>query len=100
VARLADHDVPFAPINDIETVVADPQVQHLGLIVPLDGRQQGGHFAVRPAVQFDGEHADRVSAAPQLDQHGAAIRKALEHADAWPAPGSSVPARPVAVAGP
>ena len=99
VARLAAHDVPFAPINDVETVVADPQVQHLGLIVPVAERQQGGQSAVRPAVQFDGEHALEVSAAPQLDQHGAAIRKALEHADAWPASGLTNPARSVAVAG-
>jgi crotonobetainyl-CoA:carnitine CoA-transferase CaiB-like acyl-CoA transferase len=96
-ARLAAHDVPFAPINDIESVVADPQAQHLGLIVPVADHQQGGHSAVRPAVQFDGERAGTVSAAPQLDQHGAAIRSALGQGSEWPAQPDIAPARSVAV---
>ena len=72
--RLNDNDVPFAPINGIDAVVEDPQVGHLGLIVPVNDAQQGGRAAVRPALQFDGERARSVSAAPLLDQHGAAIR--------------------------
>ena len=72
--RLQANDVPFAPINGIDAVVEDPQVGHLGLIVPVNGAQQGGRQAVRPALQFDGERAQAVSAAPLLDQHGAAIR--------------------------
>jgi len=84
VERLAANDVPFAPINDVQTVVADPQVQHLGLIVPVQEWQQGARSAVRPAVQFDGERADAVRAAPQLDQHGAVIRAAFEGGSAWP----------------
>ncbi len=83
--RLNANDVPFAPINGIDAVVEDPQVAHLGLIVPVDGAQQGGHEAVRPALQFDGERARSVSAAPLLDQHGAAIRAAVRDARHWPA---------------
>jgi crotonobetainyl-CoA:carnitine CoA-transferase CaiB-like acyl-CoA transferase len=83
--RLAAHDVPFAPINDVEAVVADPQVRHLGLIVPVQDWQQGARSAVRPAVQFDGESASAVLAAPQLNQHGAAIRAALAGGGTWPA---------------
>jgi crotonobetainyl-CoA:carnitine CoA-transferase CaiB-like acyl-CoA transferase len=77
--------VPFAPINGIDAVVEDPQVAHLGLIVPVDGAEQGGREAVRPALQFDGERARAVSAAPLLDQHGGAIRAALGEARGWPA---------------
>jgi len=73
-ARLSANDVPFAPINGIDAVVEDPQVGHLGLIVPVNGVEQGGRQAVRPPLQFDGERAHAVSAAPLLDQHGAAIR--------------------------
>src|SRR4029077_7089319 len=40
--RLGRHDVPFAPINSVETVVADPQVRHLGLMVPVEERSEGG----------------------------------------------------------
>jgi len=84
-ARLNENDVPFAPINGIDAVVEDPQVGHLGLIVPVDDAQQGGREAVRPALQFDGERARSVSAAPLLDQHGAAIRAAVNDSRHWPA---------------
>ena len=83
-ARLNENDVPFAPINGIDSVVEDPQVAHLGLIVPVSGAQQGGREAVRPAMQFDGDRARSVSAAPLLDEHGAAIRAAINDSRHWP----------------
>jgi hypothetical protein len=58
---------------------------HLGLIVPVHGAQQGGREAVRPPLQFDGERAGSVTAAPLLDQHGAAIRAAVNDSRRWPA---------------
>jgi crotonobetainyl-CoA:carnitine CoA-transferase CaiB-like acyl-CoA transferase len=82
--RLNASDVPFAPINGIDAVVADPQVGHLGLIVPVSGAQEGGREAVRPPLQFDGERAHSVSAAPLLDQHGDAIRAGLNEGRHWP----------------
>ena len=84
--RLSRHDVPFAPINNIEAVVTDPQVRHLGLVVPVDARREGASFAVRPPLQFDGSRADAVSAAPLLNQDGEAIRAALAASRDWPAP--------------
>jgi crotonobetainyl-CoA:carnitine CoA-transferase CaiB-like acyl-CoA transferase len=83
-AKLDANDVPFAPINGIDQVVADPQVAHLGLIVPVEGVREGGREAVRPPLQFDGQRARAVTAAPLLDQHGAAIRAAALAAQAWP----------------
>jgi crotonobetainyl-CoA:carnitine CoA-transferase CaiB-like acyl-CoA transferase len=82
--RLRDHDVPHAPINGVDEVVADPQVAHLGLIVPVE-TAHGGERAVRPPVRFAGERARSVRAAPLLDEHGAAIREALADAAGWPA---------------
>ena len=38
-----------------------------------------------PPLQFDGERARAVSAAPLLDQHGAAIRAAVNDSRHWPA---------------
>jgi crotonobetainyl-CoA:carnitine CoA-transferase CaiB-like acyl-CoA transferase len=72
--RLGANDVPFAPINRIDQVVQDPQVRHLGLVVPVE-RAHGGKQAVRPAVQFDGVRATHVTTAPLLDEHGADIRR-------------------------
>ena len=81
--HLGEHDVPFAPINPVDKVVEDPQVRHLGIVVPVRGAH-GGAAAVRPAIQFDGERADSVRTAPLLDEHGAAIRAALAHGLDWP----------------
>ena len=81
--HLGEHDVPFAPINAVDKVVEDPQVRHLGIVVPVRGAHGGG-AAVRPAIQFDGERADSVRTAPLLDEHGAAIRAALARGQDWP----------------
>ena len=69
--RLRRHDVPHAPINGVDEVVADPQVGHLGLIVPVE-------------TAHGGERARRVHAAPLLDEHGAEIREALGRGVRWP----------------
>jgi crotonobetainyl-CoA:carnitine CoA-transferase CaiB-like acyl-CoA transferase len=81
--RLGANDVPFAPINPIDRVVDDPQVRHLGIVVPVQDAH-GGHSAVRPAIQFDGERATSVRTAPLIDEHGAAIRAALARGQQWP----------------
>jgi crotonobetainyl-CoA:carnitine CoA-transferase CaiB-like acyl-CoA transferase len=86
VERLSQNDVPFAPINRIDEVVEDPQVRHLGLIVPVEGAHAGKQ-AVRPAVQFDGARAARVRTAPLLNEHGAAIRQSLSGDGGWPLAG-------------
>jgi crotonobetainyl-CoA:carnitine CoA-transferase CaiB-like acyl-CoA transferase len=81
--RLRRHDVPHAPINGVDEVVADPQVAHLGLVVPVEPAH-GGDRAVRPAVRFAGERARSVNAAPLLDEHGAEIRESLGGGGRWP----------------
>ena len=94
--RLDAHDVPFAPINGIDAVVDDPQTRHLGLVVPVESAKEGGRLAVRPALQFDGRRASSVTAAPLLDEHGAAIRAALARETGWPAVSSDSVARKAA----
>ena len=93
--RLNAHDVPFAPINGIDAVVADPQVRHLGLIVPVASPGEGGRFAVRSPVQFDTQRASEVSAAPLLDQHGSEIRAVVMKERRWPARSPSIGPRRV-----
>lgn len=84
IARLGGNDVPYAPINTIDEVVHDPQVEHLQLIVPVESAH-GGTQAVRPPVQFGGARSASVRAAPLLDEHGTAIREALARGENWPA---------------
>ena len=83
VERLGGNDVPFAPINKVDAAVKDPQVQHLGLMVPVEQPHAATH-AVRPAVQFDGQRADAVHPAPLINEHGDAIRAQLAKSSAWP----------------
>ena len=92
--RLSAHDVPFAPINGIDAVVADPQARHLGLVVPVTSAKEGGRQAVRPPVQFDGQRASVVSAAPLLDEHGDEIRAAIRDGR-WPSQPTPISARRV-----
>ena len=84
VERLRAQDVPHAPVNRIDEVVHDPQVEHLGVIVPVEAPHAATQ-SVRPAFQFDGVRARSVRAAPLLDEHGQAIRAALARGDSWPA---------------
>jgi crotonobetainyl-CoA:carnitine CoA-transferase CaiB-like acyl-CoA transferase len=63
--------------------VEDPQVEHLGIVVPIESPHEATH-AVRPPAQFDGARAHSVRAAPLLDEHGAAIRGELAQGVAWP----------------
>ncbi|WP_127090519.1 CaiB/BaiF CoA transferase family protein [Aquabacter cavernae] len=85
VERFSKFDVPFAPINSIPEVVDDPQVSHLGMIVPVKERSEGASLSVRPAFSFDRQRADAVKAAPTVNEDGDTIRKALvRDRDAWP----------------
>src|SRR5580698_6850718 len=81
--RLRAADVPHAAVNRINEVVNDPQVKHLGVVVPIESPHTATE-AVRPAVRFDGHRATSVRPAPLLDQHGKAIRAALDQDTAWP----------------
>jgi crotonobetainyl-CoA:carnitine CoA-transferase CaiB-like acyl-CoA transferase len=81
--KLGRNDVPYAPINSVDEVIHDPQVQHLGLIVPVEAAH-GGTQAVRPPVQFAGVRSGSVRAAPLLDEHGAAIRDEFARRQRWP----------------
>ena len=83
VERLQHNDVPYAPINRIDEVVKDPQVEHLGAIVPIEN-PHGARFAVRPPIQFGGTRAGSVRAAPMLNEHGAAIRADMASGARWP----------------
>ena len=83
IERLGRHDVPYAPINTIDEVVRDPQVEHLGLIVPIAPAHGAGR-AVRPPVQFGGVRANTVRAAPLLNEHGDSIRGAIARGEQWP----------------
>jgi crotonobetainyl-CoA:carnitine CoA-transferase CaiB-like acyl-CoA transferase len=84
IEQLGRNDVPYAPINTIDEVTHDPQVEHLGLIVPV-AQTHGGARSVRPPVQIGGVRERSVRAAPLLNEHGDSIRAALARGEQWPA---------------
>jgi hypothetical protein len=62
----------------------------------VEARSEGGQFAVRPPLQFDGDRASTVTAAPLLNQHGEVIRAALAASKDWPVAKRPVVANAVA----
>jgi crotonobetainyl-CoA:carnitine CoA-transferase CaiB-like acyl-CoA transferase len=84
--RLENTDLPYAPINQIDEVMKDPQALYLEMFVPVRERIEGAKQTVRPPFTFDGERAVSVIAAPLVGQHNSAIRDALaKGVESWPA---------------
>jgi len=85
VERMSGFDLPFAPVNSIPEAIEDPQVQHLGMVVPVEGRIEGAFEAIRSPFTFDRARDQTIRAAPVVDQQGDAIRAALAAAPGdWP----------------
>ncbi len=79
-ALLAERDVPHGAILRIDEVLADPQVEAMGLRVDVDG--PGGVLrTLRPALRMSATDPAVSASAPALDQDGEAIRSAP--AAAW-----------------
>jgi crotonobetainyl-CoA:carnitine CoA-transferase CaiB-like acyl-CoA transferase len=85
VERLSQFDLPFSAVNSIPEAIEDPQVQHLGMVVPVADRLEGAFDAIRSPFTFDGVRDQSIRAAPVVDQHGDDIRAALAAAPGdWP----------------
>ena len=71
--RLGRADVPCGPINSIEEVFADPQVQSLGLRVELPHGKRGKVAVVGNPVRLSETPARMQSSAPDLGADNATI---------------------------
>jgi crotonobetainyl-CoA:carnitine CoA-transferase CaiB-like acyl-CoA transferase len=70
--RLEKADVPYAPINEIPDVFADPQVQHLGTFGETMHPTEGRIVSIRSPIRVDGGR--RANAPPPtLGEHTADI---------------------------
>jgi crotonobetainyl-CoA:carnitine CoA-transferase CaiB-like acyl-CoA transferase len=74
MARLERCDVPFAPVYELDEVLDDPHVHHLGLEIAVDHPTQGRFRSIRTPIVYDGEREVTVLPPPTLDEHGNAIR--------------------------
>jgi crotonobetainyl-CoA:carnitine CoA-transferase CaiB-like acyl-CoA transferase len=62
-------DVPSAPIYSLDEALADPQVQHLGMVKELPHPKIGSVKLLSGAVTFSDTPAEIVSLAPTHGQH-------------------------------
>lgn len=80
--RLAERDVPHAPMYDTAEALRDPQAMHLQLEVETTHPSLGPWRTVRSPVSFDGQRSTAVSPPPLLGEHNAQIRAELAQAGA------------------
>ncbi|HKF70430.1 MAG TPA: CoA transferase [Stellaceae bacterium] len=74
--------VPCGPVNRIDQVFADPQVQHLGIAQPVEHPKLGPISLVGEPMAFDGTRPAIRSATPELGEHTEQILRGLGYDDA------------------
>jgi formyl-CoA transferase len=61
--------VPCGPINRMDQVFADPQVQHLGMAAPVEHRSLGNIEVVNQAIKLSRTPSRVVHATPEKGEH-------------------------------
>jgi crotonobetainyl-CoA:carnitine CoA-transferase CaiB-like acyl-CoA transferase len=69
VERFEEAGIPSGPINTIDKVFADPQVEHLGIAAPLNSPLYGETRVVGSALNFQGASKDIRSPTPEAGEH-------------------------------
>jgi len=72
-ARLEAQDVPFAPVLNVEEVLEDPQVRHLGTFYKVEHPTEGEVPGAYPPLLIDGERPGAITPPPTLGEHTDAI---------------------------
>ncbi len=82
VALLNQLGVPCGPINSIDQVYADPQVQHLGLVGEVEHAQLGMLSVQRTPLQMSRAESRMERAAPECGEHTDAVLAELGFTEA------------------
>lgn len=69
MALLDRLDVPFAPINNFDEVLQDPQIRHLGTFGIWRHPERGEVSIINPPFFFDGKREIEGAAPPTLGEH-------------------------------
>ena len=73
IERFNAAGVPCGPINRMDEVFADPQVQHLRMAQPVHHPELGDITLVGQAIRLDGESPALRSATPAMGEHTDAV---------------------------
>ncbi|MBD8532943.1 MULTISPECIES: CaiB/BaiF CoA-transferase family protein [unclassified Massilia] len=77
-ARLAEHDVPSAPVYTVPEVMQDEQVRQAGTFYEVAHPEHGALVGIHRPVTIDGARGPATRAAPTLGEHSEAIRREFE----------------------
>lgn len=75
--RLEKSDVPYAPVLDVEEVMADEQVKELGTFYKVQHPSEGDVWGIQPPSLFDGERLGAMTPPPVLGEHTEEVLKNL-----------------------
>jgi crotonobetainyl-CoA:carnitine CoA-transferase CaiB-like acyl-CoA transferase len=67
--RLEAQDVPYAPVHNVDEVIADPQVQHLKTFYQVQHPKEGEVWGVYPPIFVDGKRPGTIAPPPVLGEH-------------------------------
>ena len=81
LAQLEAQGVPAGPIYRVDEVFADPQVQHLGIAVPLKDTERGDVRVVGQPIVMSRTPAGIVSGVPEQGEHTQDILKEFGYSD-------------------
>jgi formyl-CoA transferase len=69
VEKFDEAGIPAGPINTIDKVFDDPQVQHLGIAAPVNSPHYGDTRIVASPLNFAGVKKEIRSATPEAGAH-------------------------------
>lgn len=82
VELLEEVGVPCGPINTIDQVFADPQVQHLGIATPMTSPKHGKFNVVASPINMEGLSKDIRTPTGEAGQHTEEILRGIGYTDA------------------